>query len=74
MANRFNARPDWHEAFASLYAEHADCSRIDARFIARMLHPVLGQLSPEQALHTVTSHPAFIDDLGGPLRRKGNGL
>jgi hypothetical protein len=63
------ASHDWQEAFATLYADRTDCSRADARYIARMLHPVLGQLSPAQALHTVTSHPAFVDDLGEQLRR-----
>jgi len=52
----------WCEAFASLYADRVRCSATDARYIARMLQPVLGHLSPEQALHTVNSDPAFIDD------------
>ena len=59
----------FHEA-----APRRHCSRVDARYIARMLHPVLGQLSPEEALLTVTSHPSFIGDWGGPqqpLRANG---
>ena len=74
MPHKPTVRHDWHDAFAALYAEHTKCSRVDARYIARMLHPVLGQLSPAEALHTVTSHPSFIGDWGGPqqpLRANG---
>ena len=74
MPNRSNTRHDWHDAFAALYAERTHCSRVDARYIARMLHPVLGQLSPEEALHTVTSHPSFVGDWGGPQQpQRANG-
>ena len=59
----------WCEAFSSLYADRTRCSATDARYIARMLHPVLGQLSPEQALQTVTSDPAFVDEREQNLRR-----
>jgi hypothetical protein len=52
----------WCEAFSSLYAERMRCSASDARYIARMLYPVLGQLSPAKALQTVTSDPAFVDE------------
>ena len=59
----------WCEAFSSLYAEQTGCSATDARYIARMLHPVLGQLSPAQALQTVTSDPAFVDERDKRRRR-----
>ena len=51
----------WCEAFAFLYAAHMRCSAVDAQSIAQMVHPVLKQMSPEQALQTVTTSPAFID-------------
>ncbi len=62
----------WCEAFASLYADHTRCSATDARYIARMLHPVLGQLPPAQALRTVTSDPAFVDETDKHHRRRSS--
>lgn len=59
----------WCDAFSSLYADRMRCSTTDARYIARMLHPVLGQLSPAQALQAVTSDPAFVDEEQRPARR-----
>jgi hypothetical protein len=59
----------WCETFAALYADQTRCSAADARYIARMLHPVLGRLSPEQALRTVTSDPAFVDETDKRPRR-----
>ncbi|HKX41135.1 MAG TPA: hypothetical protein VJO99_08260 [Burkholderiaceae bacterium] len=74
MPHKPHTRHDWHDAFAALYAEHTHCSRTDARYISRMLHPVLGQLSPEEALQTVVSHPSFIGDWGGPQQpQRANG-
>ena len=59
----------WCDAFASLYAEQTRCSASDARYIAQMLYPVLGRSSPAQALQTVLSDPAFIDEADKRPRR-----
>ena len=62
----------WRAAFAALHANHMQCSVTDAMYIARMLQPVLGQLSPLQALQTVSTDPAFIDEMEAHRKRTQN--
>jgi len=62
----------WRETFAVLYANRMHCSVADAMYIARMLQPVLGQLSPLQALQTVSTDPAFIDEMEAHRKRSQN--
>lgn len=65
------AKQAWCEAFSSLYANETRCSAADARYIARMLHPVLGHLSPARAFKMVTTDPAFVDEQEKHQRRSG---
>lgn len=52
----------WCEAFAALYAAHKRCSAADAHYIAEMVHPVLGDTPPAQALQTLETSAAFVED------------
>jgi len=59
----------WRDVVASIYSERTGCFATDARYIARILEPVLGVLSPAEAVDAVTSAPEFVGELGVPLRR-----
>ena len=72
MSNAGDSVQAWRAAFSALYANHLHCSVTDAMYIARMLQPVLGQLSPLQALQTVSTDPAFIDEMEAHRKRTQN--